>query len=198
MLLFELVCSVLKYSPAASLRLVLCRSFAFVFTQRIGELELEVKQKENDITTRDKVITELRLRLPASAERDQAIAKATAPLTSGAPPAEAEEDYEGKQAVRVAQSTVHSLQQRIAQKEETLQKYQELLRQTREDMQSMNYRHEEEMRIMTEKLHSKNDAAFSKYKQGVLESLNKPSALVPSNEQVRNCFLRVQLLFLKE
>lgn len=65
-----------------------------------------MRQLERELTNRDRVITELRLRLPASEDRDKIIAKATA--TASATPRE--EDYESKQAVRVAQSTVHSLQ----------------------------------------------------------------------------------------
>ena len=57
---------------------------------------------------RDRVITELRLRLPASAERDKAIAKATAVASQRVD--DTTTDYEGEKAVRVAQSTVHHLQ----------------------------------------------------------------------------------------
>ena len=48
----------------------------------------------------------MRLRLPATQERDDMILKATHAATGAAP----EDDYEGKQAVRVAQTTVQSLQ----------------------------------------------------------------------------------------
>ena len=43
---------------------------------------------------------------------------------------------------------VSSLQQRVAQKEETLRKYEELLRQARDDMATMNQRHEQELRLL--------------------------------------------------
>ena len=76
-------------------------------------------------------------------------------------------------------------QARLAQKEETIHKYQELLKQARDDTSQMNRNHEEEMRIMQDKLHNKNDAAFSKFKQMARESLTKPLAPVPSNDQVR-------------
>ena len=61
------------------------------------------------MTNRDRVITELRLRLPATEDRDKIIAQATA--TAAATPRG--EDFEGKQAMRVAQSTVGSLQVRF-------------------------------------------------------------------------------------
>ena len=76
--------------------------------QRITELETELKERNKEVLARDRVITELRLRLPASAERDQAIAKAT--TVAGQRVAETAQDYEGEKAVRVAQSTVHHLQ----------------------------------------------------------------------------------------
>ena len=53
------------------------------------------------------MITELRLRLPASEERDRIIDKVTATVTSAMPHSES---YESQQAYKVAQSTVHSLQ----------------------------------------------------------------------------------------
>ena len=58
------------------------------------------------------MITELRLRLPASADRDKAIASATASANKRAE--DQVEDYEGEKAVRVAQSTVHHLQVRVS------------------------------------------------------------------------------------
>lgn len=56
--------------------------------------------------------------MPATAERDAAIAKATANAQYQ------EEQYETKQALRVAQSTIGSLQSRITQKEQTIAKLQ--------------------------------------------------------------------------
>ena len=77
------------------------------FAQRIEELRNEVKARENEVIQRDKVITELRLRLPASVERDRIIDKVTATVTSAMPHSDG---YESQQAYKVAQSTVHSLQ----------------------------------------------------------------------------------------
>lgn len=67
-----------------------------------------MRNKEREVINRDKVITELRLRMPADAHRDELILKATMAAEQRADPTA--EDYEGQQAVRVAQSTVHSLQ----------------------------------------------------------------------------------------
>ena len=59
---------------------------------------------------RDKAITELRLRMPATAERDDMVLKVTSKALQRRGPLDDVEDYEGQQAVRVAQSTVSSLQ----------------------------------------------------------------------------------------
>lgn len=71
-------------------------------------MQAELKERNKEVLARDRVITELRLRLPASAARDQAIVKATAVASQRGQ--ETTEDYEAEKAVRVAQSTVHQLQ----------------------------------------------------------------------------------------
>jgi len=69
------------------------------------ELEAKLKEKERDVLNRDRVIAELRLRLPASADRDAVFDKVTG---LGATPRD--ENYESNQAIRVATTTVGSLQ----------------------------------------------------------------------------------------
>lgn len=77
-------------------------------------------------------------------------------------------------------------QQRVQAKESSVRKYQELLKQARQDLEDQSRRHEEELRMLQDKLHSKNDDAFYKFKQHIQESLQQPSQTVPSNEQVRS------------
>ena len=81
-------------------------------------MEHKLKEADANLLSRDRLISELRLRMPATAERDAAIAKATANAQYQ------EEQYETKQALRVAQSTIGSLQSRITQKEQTIAKLQ--------------------------------------------------------------------------
>ena len=76
--------------------------------QRFDELESELKQLKKEVLARDRVITELRLRFPASAERDRAIARATSAAKQRAE--DATDDYEGEKAVRVELATVQLLQ----------------------------------------------------------------------------------------
>jgi vacuolar-type H+-ATPase subunit D/Vma8 len=75
-------------------------------------------------------------------------------------------------------------QARIAQKEEALSRYEQLLHQARDEMAAASRRHEEEIRVMQKQLHEKNELAFKKYKMAVKESVNQPNKPIASNEQV--------------
>lgn len=150
------------------------------FKTRVEELEKELRQKEGDVLSRDRVITELRLRLPSTADRDAVFAKITNQSAK-----QPQEDYEGSQAVRVAHSTVASLQARLAQKEDALARCEDFLKQARADMETMSREHNEEMRSLQHQLHSRHDAIFKKYKSMVNESLNQPDKPVPTNDQLR-------------
>jgi len=78
--------------------------------QRVDELEKEIREREHEVLARDKIITELRLRMPATADRDDMIMKVTSKALQSKGPFDEAEDYERKQAIIVAQSTVNSLQ----------------------------------------------------------------------------------------
>ena len=66
------------------------------------------------------------IQVPASVDRALAVATVT-----GGSTLTLSEDYETKRALNVAQQTVASLRDRLTQKEETLERYEKLLRQTR-------------------------------------------------------------------
>jgi len=74
--------------------------------QRAEELEGQLKEKDTELLKRDRIITDLRVRLPASADRDAVFEK----VASQSARSPRDEDYESSQAVRVATSTVSSLQ----------------------------------------------------------------------------------------
>jgi len=76
------------------------------------------------------------------------------------------------------------MQARIAQKDEVLARYQQLLEQARAEMTEMQHRHSDEMQTLQRQLHQKNEAAFKKYRLAVKESLNKPDNPVVTNKQV--------------
>lgn len=76
---------------------------------------------EQNVLSRDKVINELRLRLPAAAEREKLLADLSK-----------QEDSDSQPALKVAHQTINNLQGRLDQKEEVLKKYQNLLSKTRQ------------------------------------------------------------------
>ena len=80
--------------------------------QRNEELEKNNRELERALIAKDKVIQELRLRMPATADRDEIILKAQAKATTEAEinRATKDKDYESEQSMRVAQSTINSLQ----------------------------------------------------------------------------------------
>ena len=70
------------------------------------------RELEHALIARDKLIAELRLRMPATADRDEIILKATATATTAAQQERAgtARNYESEQSMRIAQSTISSLQ----------------------------------------------------------------------------------------
>jgi centrosomal protein CEP290 len=86
--------------------------------QKVEGLENDLRAKDKDLLQRDRIITELRLRLPASAERDQLIAKVTTTTTSFAPPGkQQQEDSAGQEyAMKVASATMATMQVTIGKK----------------------------------------------------------------------------------
>ncbi|WAR07060.1 CE290-like protein [Mya arenaria] len=154
--------------------------------QRNEELLKHNREIEKALVARDKVIADLRLRMPATAERDEIILRAQSTANTEAELNKAAHDrnFESAQSMKVAQSTMASLQARIQQKEETICKYQDLLRQARDDMQDMNKRHEKELRAMQQKIHMNTDAAFSKFKEAAHQIMTQKLAQPFTNKQV--------------
>lgn len=74
-------------------------------------------------------------------------------------------------------------QARIQQKEETIAKYQELLKQARDDMQEMNKRHEQDLKNMQLKIHQNTDAAFNKFKEAARDLMAKQQLRQPPTEK---------------
>lgn len=74
-------------------------------------------------------------------------------------------------------------QARIQQKEETIAKYQELLKQARDDMQDMNKRHEQDLKNMQLKIHQNTDSAFNKFKEAARDLMAKQQLRQPATEK---------------
>lgn len=90
--------------------------------QKLKEKETALRKAEQNILSRDKVINELRLRLPAASERDKIIAELD----------RNEDDPAYPRALKIAHQTIVNMQARLNQKEEVLKKYQHLLAKARE------------------------------------------------------------------
>ncbi|CAF0798448.1 unnamed protein product [Didymodactylos carnosus] len=135
--------------------------------KKMEENNDKVREMENSIFARDKVIHELRIRLPTTTilDSDKLISDVmTRP-----------DDYSRLTAVRAAQSTIDSLQARILQKEESLKKYQDLLKEAREDLNKQTKHYEEEIQLLNEQLHNKRDIDFLKFKEYVAQGGNPAS-----------------------
>lgn len=145
--------------------------------KKYEELDQAFKQSEERLTQKDKLINELRLRLPLS-ERGEitAEAKKAAGLV--------EEDYESKRALKVAQATVSSLQQMLARKEESLAKYQEMLKEAREEAKTQNEQHKAEIQLLQDRLHLETDETFRRKKTFHMDSVNDDGPPVPSHKQL--------------
>ncbi|XP_056015074.1 centrosomal protein of 290 kDa-like [Ostrea edulis] len=154
-----------------------------VLKKRNEQLEKGLQEAERTVIARDKLISELRLRMPATSERDEIILRATSKVNTAMSQKPAEKDFQSEHSIKIAQSTISSLQARIQQKEETIAKYQELLKQARDDMQEMNKRHEQDLKNMQLKIHQNTDAAFNKFKEAARDLMAKQQLRQPPTEK---------------
>ncbi|XP_068523819.1 centrosomal protein of 290 kDa isoform X4 [Anas acuta] len=143
--------------------------------EKLKEKETALWKAEQNILSRDKVINELRLHLPATSERE----KITAEL------GKKEDDPEYHHAIKIAQQTIANMQARLNQKEEVLKKYQHLLAKAREEQEEIAKKHEEDLRVLHQKLELCTDNSLNKFKQTALELMEKPSSLPNSKHFLR-------------
>ena len=122
----------------------------------------KLRALENDVNVRDKVITELRLRMPATNDRDLLIKSAMSDSNSMT--------SDLNTPVRAAQATIESLQGRLKQKDMTVAKYQEMLKLARDELNQANKQHELEINNMIDKLNLTRDTNLQKLKQELKHS----------------------------
>lgn len=89
--------------------------------QRLKEKEDALTKAEKNIVSRDKVINELRLRLPAAANRERLLADITT-----------QEESDVQIALKMAQQTIRDLQERLEKKEDVVKKYHNQLTEARQ------------------------------------------------------------------
>ncbi|KAM6425160.1 centrosomal protein of 290 kDa [Rhynochetos jubatus] len=139
-----------------------CRSLE----EKLKEKETALWKAEQNVLSRDKVINELRLQLPATSEREKTMAELGKP----------EDDPKYHHAVKIAHQTMANMQARLNQKEEMLQKYQHLLAKAREEQEEIAKRHEEDLRVLHQKFNLHTENAL-KLKQTALDVVTKTSLL---------------------
>uniref|UniRef100_A0A674EQE6 Centrosomal protein 290 n=1 Tax=Salmo trutta TaxID=8032 RepID=A0A674EQE6_SALTR len=143
--------------------------------EKLKEKESALWKAEQNILSRDRVINELRLRLPAAADRERLLADLAK---------HQEDQRESQPALKVAHQTINNLQGRLDQKEEVLKKYQNLLARTRQEQEDITRRHEEEMRTLHQKLDLQTDTSLDRFKQTTLELIKKPTITVPTTKHL--------------
>ncbi|XP_054889795.1 centrosomal protein of 290 kDa isoform X4 [Poeciliopsis prolifica] len=139
--------------------------------KKLKESEVALLKTEQNVVSRDKVINELRLRLPAAADRERLLADLR----------KNEEDQpSGQAALKLAHQTIKDLQSRLDKKEDVLKKYQNQMSQARQDQEEMIKRHQEELRILHQKLDLHTDTSLDQFKQTAMELMKKPAIRVPT------------------
>ncbi|KAK2534920.1 Cep290 [Columba guinea] len=142
--------------------------------EKLKEKEAALWKAEQNVLSRDKVINELRLRLPATSEREKIMADL----------GKQEEDPEYHHAIKIAHQTIANMQARLNQKEEVLKKYQRLLAKAREEQEEIAKKHEEDLRVLHQKLNLHTDNSLDKFKQTALELMKKTSLSLSNNKHL--------------
>ncbi|XP_024617145.1 centrosomal protein of 290 kDa [Neophocaena asiaeorientalis asiaeorientalis] len=140
--------------------------------EKLKKKESALRLAEENILSRDKVINELRLRLPATAEREKLIAEL----------GRKEVEPKSHHALKLAHQTIANMQARLNQKEEVLKKYQHLLEKAREEQREIVKKHEEELHILHHKLELQADSSLSKFKETTWDLIKQSPTPVPTNK----------------
>ncbi|XP_066865940.1 centrosomal protein of 290 kDa [Kogia breviceps] len=140
--------------------------------EKLKTKESALRLAEENILSRDKVINELRLRLPATAEREKLIAEL----------GRKEVEPKSHHTLKLAHQTIANMQARLNQKEEVLKKYQHLLEKAREEQREIVKKHEEELHILYHKLEVQADSSLSKFKETTWDLIKQSPTPVPTNK----------------
>ncbi|XP_009081161.1 PREDICTED: centrosomal protein of 290 kDa [Acanthisitta chloris] len=149
-----------------------CRSLE----EKLKEKETALWKAEQNVLSRDKVINELRLRLPATSGGDKIMPEL----------GKQDDDPEYHHAIKVAHQTIANMQARLNQKEEVLKRYQHMLAKAREEQEEIAKKHEEDLKVLHQKLNLHTDNSLNKFKETALE-LGKKTSLSLSNSKYFQC-----------
>ena len=126
--------------------------------QLADDLKRKLREAEAKILAKDKIINDLRLQIPQTVDRAYAMASVTG---DHGLPVSLTTDYESKQALHIAQTTIQSLRERLEQKEETVGRYERLLRQARNEFEAELNRKQEEVISLKTSLRSQSQTIQS-------------------------------------
>ncbi|XP_076776207.1 centrosomal protein of 290 kDa isoform X4 [Arvicanthis niloticus] len=140
--------------------------------EKLKERESALRLAEQNILSRDKVINELRLRLPATADREKLIAELD----------RKELEPKSHHTMKIAHQTIANMQARLNHKEEVLKKYQHLLEKAREEQREIVKKHEEDLHVLHHKLEQQADNSLNKFKQTAQDLIKQSPAPVPTNK----------------
>lgn len=143
--------------------------------EKLKDKERALWKAEQNIVSRDKVINELRLRLPAAANRERLLADLSK---------HEEGQSDSQRALKQAHQTIKDLQSRLDKKETVLKKYQTQLAQARQDQDDMIKRHQEELRMLHQKLDLQTDTSLGHVKLTAMELMKKPTIMVPTSKHL--------------
>ncbi|XP_055078613.1 centrosomal protein of 290 kDa [Periophthalmus magnuspinnatus] len=144
--------------------------------EKLKEKESALWRSEQNLISRDRVINELRLRLPATAQRERLLAE----LNQNQDRTK-DQDQTG---LKLAQQAIRDLQGRLDKKEEVVKKYQKQLGEARQEQEEMIKKHLDELRALHEKLDSQTDSSVDQLKLTALELIKKPALKVPSSKHL--------------
>ncbi|XP_031135786.1 centrosomal protein of 290 kDa isoform X9 [Sander lucioperca] len=145
--------------------------------EKLKEKEAALWKAEQNVVSRDRVINELRLRLPAAANRERLLADV----------ANHEEGQSDNQpTLKLAHQTIKDLQGRLDKKEDVLKKYHKQLAQARQDQEEMIKRHQEELRMLHQKLDLHTDTSLDHFRQTAMELMKKPTISVPTTKHLEH------------
>eukprot|EP00794_Sanderia_malayensis_P012922 gene12922-14254_t len=158
--------------------IIITRAESKRMKESLQDVERKLGENERKITQKDKLINELRLRLPIS-ERE-IVAREYEQYTKQDSP----EEFHAKNALKVAQSTVDSLKVMVKKKEDTITKYQEMMKSLRMEMEAMGESHKGEIKEMQDKLHAEMEEKVRKLKRLHLDYINAPRPPVATERQL--------------
>ncbi|XP_072208078.1 centrosomal protein of 290 kDa isoform X3 [Excalfactoria chinensis] len=148
--------------------------------EKLKEKEAALWKAEQNVLSRDRVINELRLQVPSASQKEKIIAEL----------GKKEDDPEYHRAIKIAHQTIASMQAQLNQKEEMVKKYQDLLAKARKEQEEIAKKHEEDIRILHQKLDLYTENSFNKLKQTGSELMENPPLSLMSNEH----FLRLAVM----